>query len=53
MTQQQNDWQTDSLKASDATIGGMATGAPKAGGTATITVPSDGSAATLEYAAAS
>ena len=49
LTQQQDDWQTDSLKASDAAIGGMATGAPKAKGTATITVPSDGSAATLTY----
>ena len=49
LTQQEDDWQSDSLKASDATIGGMAAGSPVKNGTATITVNSDGSAAKLEY----
>ena len=49
LTQQQEGWQSDSLKADGAKIGGMAAGTPKAKGTATIKVPSDGSSATLTY----
>lgn len=50
LTQKEDGWQSDSLKATGATIGGMAAGSPKANGTATITVHSNGTtAATLEY----
>lgn len=50
LTQKQNEWQTDALKADGATIGGMAAGSPVAGGKATITVHSNGTtAATLTY----
>lgn len=50
LTQQEDGWQSDSLKATGATIGGMPSGSPVKNGTATITVNSDGTTATLTFA---